>query len=42
MADLGILMEGPALATASALAAHGATLDQFTGQVAAEYSWLET
>ena len=42
VADLERYLDGPALATASALAAHGATLDQFTGQVAAEYSWLET
>jgi quinol monooxygenase YgiN len=33
---------GSALVTASTLAAHGASLDQFAGRVAAEFSWLET
>jgi hypothetical protein len=35
-------LTGSAVATAASLAAHGATLDQFAGQIAAEYSWLET
>ncbi len=35
-------LSGSALATASTLAARGATFDQFAGQMAAEYSWLET
>jgi hypothetical protein len=32
---------GSAQALASALAAQGASLDQFTGRVAAEFSWLD-
>jgi quinol monooxygenase YgiN len=32
---------GSAVATAATLAARGATLDQFAGRMAAEYSWLE-
>ena len=35
-------LTGSAVATAASLAAHGATLDPFAGQIAAEYSWLET
>jgi quinol monooxygenase YgiN len=35
-------LSGSAVATAAILAARGATLDQFAGQIAAEYSWLET
>jgi hypothetical protein len=27
---------------AASLATYGATLDQFAGQIAAEYSWLES
>lgn len=35
-------LSGSAAATAAILAARGATLDQFAGQIAAEYSWLES
>lgn len=31
-----------AISTAATLAVRGATLDQFAGRMAAEYSWLET
>jgi quinol monooxygenase YgiN len=35
-------LTGTAMATAATLATHGATIDQFAGRVAAEFSWLET
>ena len=42
MEHLERYLGGSAVATAATLAARGATLDQFAGQIAAEYSWLET
>jgi hypothetical protein len=41
LAHLERYLAGSAQATAATLAARGATLDQFAGRVAAEYSWLD-
>jgi quinol monooxygenase YgiN len=41
MEHLERYLSGSAVATAATLAARGATLDQFAGRIAAEYSWLE-
>ena len=41
MEHLERYLTGSAVATAATLVARGATVDQFAGQMAAEYSWLE-
>ena len=35
-------LSGPAISTTATLAQLGATMDQFAGRIAAEYSWLES
>ena len=42
MEQLERYLNGSAILTAATLAEHGAMMDQFAGQIAAEYSWLET